>query len=275
MKRLKTQLNFYINSNLHVALAGYSLTRLTEIYYNLPQSFVPLFVALAIVVSYNFIRFYEVLHKQANWFQEWFLKNQYKVLFLSLGAFAGLLYLAFSKKIQLNTLLVTLPFAFMTFFYVVPIRRLGNIVISFRNFPGIKILSIAIAWAGVTVFLPFINSEIKIDSFVWYIFLQQLVFLIVYTIPFDIRDVELDSTDLKTLPQILGVLPTKILSTILVFGWLFLSYKLTHTFNFTFLIIGFLLVLLTWFTTPNKNRFYTSFWVEAIPIYWLILELFI
>lgn len=274
----KKNLDFYICSNTHVALAGFSLTKITLVNFGIAGNLTPLFVAFSILISYNFIRFYEIKNNRLGWFKDWFFMNIKKILGLMLLSILGLGSISFFPEFNLKSFLILFPFAFMTFFYAIPLFKIGKLEVSFRNFPMIKIFSIAIAWAGISVFFPLYEANYQFSSAVYLEFFQRILFLLAITIPFDIRDMNADSKSLKTLPQTLGIGNSKALGTLLLFGFLMMEI-----FKENFTYFGFLIVLIIsiisglflWFSSPKKSRYYTSFWVESIPVIWLGLLIFI
>lgn len=278
MQLFKKLVDFYIFSNIHVALAGFSLTKITLINFGIADRLTPLFVAFSILISYNFIRFYEIKNNRLNWFKDWFFMNLREILLLMILSILGLTFILFFTDFNLNSLLILFPFAFMTFFYAIPIVKIGKLEVSFRNFPMVKIFSIAIAWAGISVFFPLYEANLQFTSAVYLEFFQRILFLLAITIPFDIRDVNTDSKSLKTLPQFIGITSSKVLGILLLFG-----FVLLEIFKENFTYIGFLIVLIIsmitgiflWFSSPKRPRYYTSFWVESIPVIWLGLLIFI
>jgi len=274
MQFLKKILDFYIFSNIHVAVAGFCITKITMIKYGIDQSYTPIFVGLSIIISYNFIRFYEIKTGRLNWFKSWYFEHRKELIILSGIASVFLGYILFFTDFYLKSIFVLFPFAFMTLFYVVPLFKWRKVEFSFRNFPSIKIFSIAVAWAGICVFFPLYEAKIELSFDVYLDFFQRIALLIAITIPFDIRDITSDSKELKTLPQVLGIFATKLIGTYLLFFILILEY-FKKTSSFSEILIWVFILGLTgiflWFSTPKRTRFYTAFWVESIPIIWCII----
>lgn len=200
------------------------------------------------------------------------------ILLLMILSILGLAYISFFTDFNPTSLMILFPFAFMTFFYAIPLFKIGKLEVSFRNFPMVKIFSIVIAWAGISVFFPLYEANYQLTSAVYLEFFQRILFLLAITIPFDIRDVNTDSKSLKTLPQIIGITSSKVLGIFFLFG-----FVLLEVFKENFTYIGFLIVLIIsmitgiflWFSSPKRPRYYTSFWVESIPIIWMGLLIFI
>ncbi len=270
MQFLKKIIDFYIFSNIHVALAGFCLTKITLLKFGFNTSISPLFVALSIIVSYNFIRFHEIKTNRLSWLKQWYLQQKKGLIMLSIASVLGINYLLFFTEFNLKSFLILLPFVFMTFFYVIPIFKIGSLEVSFRNFPGIKIFSIAIAWAGISVLFPLYEEGFKLNVSVFIEFVQRILILIAITLPFDIRDLPSDSEELKTIPQVLGVNNTKIVGTLLLVFFVLLGFIQNTNLTTTF-IIAIVTAVFLWFSTVNNSRYYASFWVEAIPIFWFYL----
>lgn len=278
MRLSKKIVDFYIFSNIHVALAGFSMTKITLINFGITSNLTPLFVAFSILISYNFIRFYEIKNNRLIWFKDWFFINIKGILLLIFLSILGLATILFFTDFNLKSLLILFPFAFMTFFYAIPLFKIGKLEVSFRNFPMVKIFSIVLSWAGISVFFPLYEADFQFNSAVYIEFMQRIFILLAITIPFDIRDVKADSKTLKTLPQIMGINPSKVFGILLLFG-----FVLLEIFKENFTYIGFLIVLiisiitglLLLFSSPKRSRFYTSFWVESVPVIWLGLLIFI
>ena len=268
----KKIIDFYIFSNIHVALAGFCFTKITLFKFGITESLTPYFIALSIVVSYNFIRFFEIKTNRLHWFKSWFINYKNQLLVLSIVSILLLNYLVFFTDFNLQSIYILLPFAFMTFFYVVPFFKTKKTEFSFRNFPSIKIISIAISWAGITVFFPLYEAEFKFNATVYLEFVQRFLFLIAITIPFDIRDVHVDEKSLKTLPQIIGVNYSKMIGYILLLLMILLEFFIHKSVDYNsyiLLVVGITAAIFLGFSSPKRTRFYTSFWVEGIPILWV------
>lgn len=274
MNYLKRILDFYIFSNIHVALAGFCITKVTLLKFGYSENLTPLFVALSIIVSYNFIRLYEVKYKSLSWLKKWFFEHTLQLLVLVFIACLWLVYSVFFTNFNKQSIYILFPFFLMTFFYVIPLFKVGKIEISFRNFPAIKILSIAISWAGISVLFPLFEIGYSFTNTVYLEFFQRILFVIAITIPFDIRDLKTDSKALRTLPQLVGVSNAKFIGIGLLIVFIGMEFfkqgifksELIVTISITIIALLFLL-----FSSEKKSRYYTSFWVESIPIFWFVL----
>jgi hypothetical protein len=146
-----------------------------------------------------------------------------------------------------------------------------------RSVGGIKIYVIALVWTGVTVFIPLINNGVNIYEEVYITALQRFVFVIVLTFPFEIRDLRFDSLKLATIPQKIGKRWTKIIGVMLLVIFYALEFFKTEVFlkgHLVLLIISLITFFMLIKAMVNQGKYYSGFWVEGIPILWLLLVLF-
>jgi len=260
--------DFYVFSNIHVALASFSLTKLTLLRIGISDNITPLFVFFSTLLSYNFIRFYR-LNTIKSWYNNWVKENLNSLIAVSLFSLIALLFLIF--QIRLKALFVLFPFSLFTFLYVFPIKK-----ISLREKPGIKLLLIAISWAGITVFFPLVQNYMQLRFVDYLVFIQRFFLVFALTIPFDIRDLPYDNKEMRTIPQMFGVKTAKLLALFAITLFILLDFIINSTNQIK--IIDFIIGLLTAYLVLNmdikKSKYYTSFVLEGIPILWLILYCF-
>ena len=134
-----------------------------------------------------------------------------------------------------------------------------------------KVYVIAFVWSGVTVFLPLMNQQYPISLDVYLEGLQRFLFVIALMLPFEIRDLQFDSIKLSTIPQQIGLKKTK------TFGvWLLVIFFFAEFFKKDLeietvvesFIISLTILLFILFSRKEQNEYYSSFWVESIPIFW-------
>jgi hypothetical protein len=95
-------------------------------------------------------------------------------------------------------------------------------------------------------------------------------------IPFEILDSKTDEKQLKTLPQLFGIPATKIFGIILLILFLVLSFMGFRKEKMVIdVIISVATGLFIAFSNINRNRYYTAFWVESMPVFWLLIYLLI
>ncbi|MFK7771480.1 MAG: hypothetical protein AB8F94_05040 [Saprospiraceae bacterium] len=79
-----------------------------------------------------------------------------------------------------------------------------------RDLNHIKIFLIAIVWSWVTIFLPALEIGDATTLSVWLMILERAVFIFAITLPFDIRDLKVDShSEVQTIPAVIGIEKTK------------------------------------------------------------------
>jgi hypothetical protein len=164
------------------------------------------------------------------------------------------------------TLLYTLPFF--------PNRK------NARNWAGIKIYIVALCWVGVTLVLPIINAGIPITTDFYLKCMQRFLLIFVLILIFEIIDLQNDDPHLKTVPQQIGVKQTKILGFVLLL--IFCSLEVFNVYSndnikIQFIdlplqmIVAVVIAIFLAFSNEFRSKYYTSFWVESIPIIWYLL----
>ena len=142
-----------------------------------------------------------------------------------------------------------------------------------RNISYLKVIIVAFVWSGTTVLLPLIHTEVNIDSNIVLFAVQRFLIVAVLILPFDIRDIQYDAISLQTIPKKIGIQNTKKLGFVLLLLALVIEFLIstqTTTKNI-FLGFSFVTVLFLMRAKENQSRYYSSFWVEALPIFWWII----
>ncbi len=274
MKIAKQLLDFYINSSIHVALSVYALSWITLLIFNLPyDENILYFNFYATITGYNFVKYFGI----AKWHHR-SLARWLKVIQV-FSFFSFLLMVFYALKLEANVLFILAGLGIITFLYAIPIlpkRIFLDEQQNLRQISGLKVYIIAAVWAFTTVVLPALNNYQELTSKVWITVLQNFVFVLALMIPFEIRDLKFDSIKLATIPQHIGVKKTKILGVLLLLIFLGLNVfkeEIITIYLYKEIIMTFILMLFILFSTKYRNTYYTSFWVEALPIFWLILML--
>jgi hypothetical protein len=268
MRIVKYIFNFYIESSLHVALAVYALIRITfitlNISYDEPVAF---FGFYGTIVGYNFIKYDELARiKKIN------LTNTFKAIIV-LSILSALATFYYFLELKTKTKLIGIGALLLTILYTLPFFPQRK---NMRNWTGLKIYLVAIAWVCVTVLLPVINSDIDFSIIVLLKCIQRFILVFVLMLIFEIIDLQFDEKSLETIPQKIGEKQTKRLNYFLI-SLLFILNFFKPNITLQQIVITFLvaliLMLFTFFATSKRNKYYTSFWVESIPFFWLILLL--
>lgn len=263
MKVFHQFFRLYIYGSMHVALSVVALAAMTLHMFGLPADW-PMFGFAfgGTMFSYNFMK-YEAFYRR-RWPEAKFTQVVV-VLSTIVLAFAGICFLYLKTVTQLTAL----AFLLFTALYTVPFFPNTK---NLRNWSGIKIYIVALCWAGVTTLLPLINAEVVLNTDVYLKFTQRFLLIIILILIFEIIDLKEDDPFLKTIPQQIGVRNTKILNLVLLIPFYFLEF-LKSAVNDKQLLVNIVLIsvvaLFTVFAHPQRHKYYTLFWVESIPIFWL------
>ncbi len=282
---VKKGFDFYIRSSIHVAFAIYALLQVTCLTFQLPYS-EPLnyTVFYGSILGYNFIKYgnlWRVSPKP-------FAKRPY--LIISLISTLAMSY--YFIKLDSKTMICIGVGAVLSLFYSIPFYKNKSL----RQLSNLKIYIVALTWVISTAIVPFVHFD---TSFTLIPFLHIsiiFIWILCLMIPFEIRDYYDDPTHLNTLPQKYGLTKTKhigISLVVLLLGFLVLFYNL-EVYNlktndevlFSFILpikktlltqglIYIITMLFIIFSKIEQSKYYSSFWVEALPILWWMLLVFV
>ena len=274
MRVLRQIFNFYINSSIHVALAVVAMTWVTLIQFELEcDKNVLVFVFLATITGYNFVKYFGIAKFHHRSLAAWLKAIQ----IFSFFAFLGMGY--YALKLNVNTLIYLSIFGLITFLYAVPllpIRYFRDSHKNLRQVSGLKVYVIALVWVFTTVFLPLIDKDYHINDDVVITGVQRFVFVIVLMLPFEIRDLIYDSIKLATIPQRIGVRNTKVFGVFLLIVFFFLEYFKDEMISTAIISNGVIMsitLIFVLFAHKKQSQYYSAFWVESIPILWLMVLL--
>jgi hypothetical protein len=263
MNFLKQLLAFYINSSIHVALSCFALVNITYLTVNIPlDNSVACFAFFGTIVGYNFVKFDALARANKNK-----MRSQLKVI--TLFSFASLLLVIFYFfKLQNTTKISATLFLVLTILYTLPFFPNTK---NARNWAGLKIYIVAICWVGITVYLPILNSGISFQDSFYIIVLQRFLLIFSIILIFEIIDLKTDDPHLKTVPQQIGVKSTKNLGFFLLIGFCVLGFFNRNgngNIQFLELLLNMVIAIFLYFANENRSKYYTSFWVESIPLFW-------
>ena len=242
MKIFQQVLDFYINTSIHVAVAVFSLVQITRLSLNISTNEnLDYFILFGTILGYNFLKYFEVFCRGIFTF-----KKNYSIVIVSFFAFLGMIcfYFRLPSNIQITFL------------------KIGILVLIYpfiRKFALLKMIFVSFCLTLITVYV----LESKND----YLYLFQR-FLIVFCllIPLEICDLQTDSKTIKTIPQIIGIQNLKVL------GYFLLVLFCGLQFDFCNLNFVILVAFAIFFSNENRSKYYTSFWVESLPVVWWVLK---
>ncbi|TYP73446.1 hypothetical protein BD809_10533 [Aquimarina intermedia] len=266
MKQFQIFFKFYINSSIHVAIAICSLVILTQFKFGLQfRSELLIFMFSGSIVGYNIVKYTSV----SNLYHRRLTKSMKAIQWFTV--LSALFFLGSILYFEIGTLLYMIPVVILTALYALPIFPRGK---SLRNVARIKIYIIGLVWAIATVVVPSAVAEADFTLALWVETLQRFLFIVVVMLPFEIRDLQYDDTSLQTIPQLIGITNTKIFGSALMIIFLLLTLLKSqielHEIYST-LLITILILLFLWNAKKRQSEYYCSFWVESVPLFWLVI----
>lgn len=266
--------HFYLDASIHVALSVFALIEITCIFFGLSRdNHISYLVFFGTIACYNFVK-YGVEAKKYFLVSNTYHKNIQVVSFIA-GGFA--LYHSFFMSYEAWIGLAVL--SVLTSLYAVPLLPNAK---NLRSFGGLKIFIVAMVWAGTTVVLPVVAADRVLDWDVSIELVQRFLMVLILMLPFEIRDLDYDDPELRTLPQRFGYLKTKIFGAAGAVVFFFLTFMKDYltffeVFGKGLAFLGLAVLMLV--TRRNQSQFFSSFWVEAIPIFWwaciLVMDVFL
>lgn len=266
MNSLKRLFNFYLDASIHVALAVVSFLISTAIFFDIELgNHLAYFVFFGTIINYNFIKYGVEAGKYI------LVSNKYhkSIQLFSFICFVLTCYHAWF--LSFDTWLILFILMVLTGFYAFPVLPQAR---NLRSLGLLKIFFVALVWSGVTVVLPLVEAERVFVWDIWIEVVQRILVVLVLMVPFEIRDLVYDKPDLKTIPQRIGVMRTKLLGAFLVLLFFLLTFLKDDLTELELVAKGILCLVLgglMFVTRRNQTKYFSSFWVEAIPIVWGVL----
>jgi UbiA prenyltransferase family len=256
MKFLKNAFDFYIQSSIHVAFAVYCLLKITVFSNQLPSMhYFSITVFFGTILGYNFLKYYAVFRRG------FFRSNRYSaILIVSLLAGIGFLFSFWHLNLSIQKLLIVSG-VFVLLYSLL------------RKYGWLKLFLVSFTVTFITVYIPF-QSQKWLSSEFYISFVQRFLWLTSLLIPFEIMDTKTDETSLNTLPQLFGIEKVKLFGVLLIIPFVIFEFLKLHPsyLAIPMSLVTFFAIL---FTDFKRTKYYTSFWVESVPIFWwLILVLF-
>lgn len=206
-------LRFFVFTNLFIATCVLCFTSKTALmlYGNCGDWHVNLLAFSATVFLYGFHRLYRRFRLNAEEHQEERHKwvDERKKLVVSVIIIAFVVAVSQLLLMPLRVWYILVPPGIIAGGYSVPFIKTQKGYIRLRDISWLKALWIGIAYAWLTTFLPVAYSHplrYLLHPDVAFIFAENLLFMFVLAVPFDIRDLEYDKqNNVHTVPVLLGV----------------------------------------------------------------------
>lgn len=252
---LKQIFDLYIKSSLHVAFAIFSFVKVVELSLNISSNvFLETAIFSGSVLGYSVLKYYEFWKST-----KFSLHKNKSVLGITTLAFLTFLFCFLHLKF-------TFQIAFLQIFFLVVWYPF------LRKYWFLKTGIVSFCVTYVVSYIPTLDTKML---FFYDTILQVKLFFLICAllIPFEIYDSQHDVVTLQTVPQKFGIKKTKYLGYLFLISFCILSLLLRY--EFLDIIIAIVIGLFIRFSSTKNTKYYTSFWVESIPIlWWLILVLF-
>lgn len=263
MGLIRRLFDFYLDASIHTAVSVFALIEITGIFFgiNRDHHFAYL-VFFGTIVCYNFVKYGVEAKKYI------LVANTYHRYIQIVSFIAGGCALYHAFYISVTAWIGIMVLLALTGLYAIPLLPHAK---NLRSLGGLKIFVVALVWAGTTVVLPVVSSPKSVDLNVWIEGVQRFILVLLLIIPFEIRDLEYDDPELRTLPQRYGPVKTKImggLGTLLFFFLTFLKSEVTYLDLISKSLMLLVMGVVIYITKEKQSKYFSSFWVEAIPIFW-------
>jgi hypothetical protein len=193
-----------------------------------------------------------------------FSKKVKSILFLSI------ITLGHIPFINHGSIFFLLHLGLISTLYNVPEKSKGKFRFPLRSIPIVKIFLIAYVWSSISSFLPAIIAHEQVfTSQTILVFSAHLLFIISITLPFDIRDFQVDNKNaLLTFPQLIGIIPTKLLAIVCLFIFTLIISNITQTWYILYFSLFTSVLILN--SSVKRKEYYFTFYIDGTIILYFI-----
>ncbi|MFD2589122.1 hypothetical protein ACFSQJ_19515 [Croceitalea marina] len=269
MRFLRQAFDFYLDASIHVALAVVTLYFSTlQIIETSTNWQLASFLFFGTIVCYNFIKYGVEAEKYL------IVSNPYHKLIQGFSFLAFAFSAYFFLQLGYNLWFAIMTLLGVSVLYAIPLLPKAK---NLRSLAGLKTFLVALVWMGCTVVLPLVDNDIKVTWDIGILLLQRFLLVLILLLPFEIRDLKFDKPELKTMPQRIGVEKTKTVGYVLtVFYAVLLFFKDSISIKIIVidLLLSLVLLVVLKKTTKEQTNYFSSFWVEGIPLLYLGILVF-
>lgn len=223
MKAIKQLINFILFGNLYVALGAFSLCVSSSIELSIHPILnyaILCFFATLFIYNTQRIVYTKQNHNIAHSIRRsWIEQNRQVVFLLLIVSIAGLITLLFFNPTTIFLYLIPLFFFSLAYFFP---------SIELRKNAFLKQFILVFVWTATTAIVPTLMAKANtINQNDLFFFIARFCFMVAICLPFDIRDMNIDSSDkTATIPQLIGEKKTKLLAIGFAIIYLALEYTL-------------------------------------------------
>ena len=258
---MKSFFRFLIFSNILVAFCVLALALSTEILLGIQSNYkISQFVFFATLFAYNFQRVVRIKKGKTHIRKDWL--NRHKIAIYGLMLLGGLISARLFFEFQPSTQIAIVVSGVLSVGYPFGLRKI----------PGSKIFIIALVWTISTMLLALLENQIQLTQKITLHLLARFLLIFAIIIPFDIRDLNFDNKELRTIPLVFGVLKARIIAIsalffcaiIAVFQYINEDINLPNLL--ALILLYFVSSILIAKSDVSNREMYFSFWVESLSI---------
>ena len=268
MNKLKSILNYFVEYNFIVAFGALALYFQTLILCNQNIELAPYsgLLFFASLLDYNLHKLLKNKFHAGNKLEKepFYLNLKAIILFSLIGLSICLVNISIELYINL---LYSLPF-------VIKHKNINAI----KKIPFLKTFMVAFVWTYLTLNIPIEIGNVNIEKFeLIALFIARFSFIATITLPFDVRDKEVDKEDgIVTLAHLFTVRQIQRIVLFLLLAMNFFTvYYLTETgaivIEFAFLVSSILLLYLIYSKSMIKHHYYYKILLDGMLIIQCIL----
>ena len=185
----------------------------------------------------------------------------------------GIVLIALLSIYNFSSIIFLLHLGVLSLLYNVPEKSISFSINPLRSIPIIKIFLISYVWSAMSSLFPAILHNLSLASReVITVFIGNFMFITSITLPFDIRDHQIDKDrKIITFPGIIGVTNTKALAIFsLIIFFLIYHKRLDLLLLSMFTILVAFLILIS---SPFKKQYFFLFYLDGTIILYFFVVL--
>ncbi len=262
-------IEFYVYSSLHIALCAAALILYSYQVFELkPNYSYAVFVASCTMILYAVHRLVGLRRVSAyhNLGRFQVVLSHKTHLYFYIGI-AGVIAIILALNMSIQKIQMLLIPSVLSLLYVLPVLKGRRL----RDLAYIKIFIIALCWSWLCCVIPtYAESEYVVFA------LGKCFFIFGITIPFDIRDRQVDvDTGVRTLATMYDHQKVKLIGIIACLVSLGLSIAFFPTFLLSEIIVHFIAIGLIWRASADKSDYYFSLFTDGTMALFYITSIII
>lgn len=273
---IKKLVRFLIYTNLFVAIGSLLLTVESVLFLGLDLNthikfLVLIFFATLFLYNYQRVLGFKNNTKPLQTNRHiWINNNHYFLVFVVVLSSIISIYIGFTILDERYFIFCAI-LIFIAFFYSTPLFKKNNKWYRLRDLPFAKLFLVGLVWSAVVVIFPVMEEFFLFkNQKMILLFIIQFLFIVSITIPFDIRDYEIDKhNNIKTIPITLGLNKSKLFGYALTIISLLISVVFFYesiAFLITEIVLCTLTIVLIKKSLPTNNDLYFTFYIDGLMI---------